>query len=232
MKKFLKSFTVTEIAIWVCSVLILLSSFLMFDRTSYLNLITSLIGVTALIICAKGHPAGQALMLVFSVLYGIISLSFKYYGEMITYLGMSAPMALVALISWLRNPFQKGKREVKVRSLKRRDVITTSILALAVTVAFYFILKALDTTNLLTSTFSVATSFFAAYLMFLRSPYFALAYAANDIVLIVLWVLAAAVDFSYVSVIPCFVTFLINDLYSFFNWSRMKRHQSKISDTE
>ena len=228
MKGFIKSFTKIEIAIWLSSVTIILTSFFIFDREGYLNLITSLIGVSSLIMCAKGYPAGQALMLLFSVLYGIISLGFGYYGEMITYLGMSAPMALVALVSWIKNPYEKGKREVKVRELKRWDVLLTVLLAAIVTATFYFILKALNTANLITSTVSVATSFFAAYLMFLRSPYFALAYAANDIVLIILWVLAAIEDFSYFSVIPCFVAFLLNDLYGFFNWTRMKRRQSKL----
>ena len=57
------------------------------------------------------------------------------------------------------------------------------------------------------------------------SPYFALAYAANDVVLIVLWTLAAAEDISYLSVIICFVTFLVNDLYGFINWKRMEKRQ-------
>lgn len=232
MKGFLKSFTKIEKAIWLSSITIILVSFFVFDREGYLNLLTSLIGVTSLIFCAKGQPAGQALMLLFSVLYGIISLGFGYYGEMITYLGMSAPMALVALISWVRNPYEKGKSEVKVRGLKTKDAVVTIILAIAVTVAFYFILRALNTANLITSTVSVATSFFAAYLMFLRSPYFALAYAANDIVLIILWTLAALEDFSYVSVIPCFVAFLLNDLYGFFNWTRMKKRQKLSSVTQ
>jgi nicotinamide riboside transporter PnuC len=37
------------------------------------------------------------------------------------------------------------------------------------------------------------------------------------------------VDSSYFSVIICFVIFLINDLYGFFNWTRMKKRQQKGS---
>ena len=75
------------------------------------------------------------------------------------------------------------------------------------------------------STLSVTTSFVAVYLTFRRSPYFALAYAANDIVLIVLWVLASISDVRYVSVIVCFIAFLVNDIYGFINWHRMKIRQ-------
>ena len=57
------------------------------------------------------------------------------------------------------------------------------------------------------------------------SPYFALAYAANDVVLIILWILAAIEDISYLSVIICFVMFLINDLYGFVSWKQMEKQQ-------
>ena len=60
---------------------------------------------------------------------------------------------------------------------------------------------------------------------FRRSPYFALAYAANDVVLIVLWILAARENISYLSVIICFVMFLVNDLYGYFSWKRMEKRQ-------
>ena len=43
--------------------------------------------------------------------------------------------------------------------------------------------------------------------------------------LIVLWVLASIEDISYLSVIFCFIMFLINDLYSFYNWKRIQKKQ-------
>ena len=52
----------------------------------------------------------------------------------------------------------------------------------AVTAGFYFILKFFNTANIVPSTISVKKSFLAVYLTFRRSPYFSLAYAANDIV--------------------------------------------------
>lgn len=58
-------------------------SFCVFDRENYVTLAASLIGVTSLIFNAKGNPFGRLLMILFSLLYGLISLSFAYYGEMI-----------------------------------------------------------------------------------------------------------------------------------------------------
>ncbi len=225
MRKTFSYFTKAELILWGSSVLFIASSFLIFDRESYLTLAASLIGATSLIYNAKGNPFGQLLMVVFSVLYGIISYSFSYYGEMITYLGMTAPMAVVALVAWLRHPYKGNRAEVKVNRVGKREVTVMMLLTAAVTAVFYFVLEGLDTANLIPSTLSVTTSFIAVYLTFLRSPYYAVAYAANDAVLIVMWVLAAMEDSSYVSVAVCFIMFLANDIYGFRSWLRMEKRQ-------
>ena len=228
MSRFMNYFSKTEIILWVTSVVVILISFCAFDKTNYMTLCASLIGVTSLIFNAKGNPVGQVFMIVFSILYGIISYTFAYYGEMITYLGMTMPMAVVALVSWLKNPFQGKQSEVKVNShLGKMEVILMWIITAIVTVVFYFVLAFFHTSNLLPSTVSVTTSFVAAYLTFRRSPYFALAYATNDIVLIVLWVMASMQNQSYISVVVCFAAFLANDIYGFVNWKKIERSQKE-----
>ena len=227
MKEKLNYFSKGEWALWSGSVSIILLFYTLFDGKDVFSLCASLIGVTSLIFNAKGHPIGQVLMIIFSLMYGGISWTFRYYGEMITYLGMTMPMALLALVSWLRNPFEKKKREVKVNEIGRREWGLAVLLTCAVTVIFYFILAYFNTSSLTLSTLSVTTSFMAAYLTFRRSAYFALVYAMNDIVLIILWVIASQTDIRYLSVIICFAAFLVNDLYGFINWQRMKIRQHK-----
>lgn len=219
-------FTKAETALWGGSVLLITAAFVLFDRVNWLTLAASLIGVTSLIFSAKGNPVGQVLIIIFSVLYGIISFGFAYYGEMITYLGMTAPMSVFALISWLRNPYGGSRAEVRVNRIHRREVAVMFAVSAAVTAGFYFILKAFGTANLLPSTLSVTTSFLAVYLTARRCAFFALAYAANDLVLILLWTLAALGDPSYISVTVCFVTFFVNDIYGFVNWTKIYRRQN------
>lgn len=225
MSKLTTYFTKSELLLWSASIIFILGSFILFDRENYLTLAASLIGATSLIYCAKGNPFGQFLMVVFSIMYGAISYTFDYYGEMITYVGMTGPMALFALVAWLRNPYNGNRAEVKVNELTKREIVFMFILAGIVTFAFYFILKNLNTANLAPSTLSVTASFIGVYLTFRRSAYYALAYALNDIILILLWTLATLTDISYMSVIICFVMFLVNDLYGFINWTRMKKTQ-------
>jgi len=218
-------FTRLEILLWSVSVLFIVGSFCLFDRENYATLTASLIGVTSLIFNAKGNPIGQFLMVIFSLLYGMISYGFAYYGEMITYLGMTMPMAVFALISWLKNPYKNNRAEVKVNTVSPQEMLLMGAGTAVITGLFYFILAYFHTVHLILSTASVTTSFVAVYLTFRRSPLFALAYAANDVVLIALWILASLQDIRYVSVVVCFLAFLVNDIYGYINWQRMKERQ-------
>ena len=215
-----------EVGLWLLSVVVIIASYAISRGGDLLTMIASLIGVTALIFVAKGYVLGQMLTVAFAVFYGIISFFFSYYGEMITYLFMTAPIAIVTVIEWIRHPYE-GTKEVQVSHLTRTMKIVMVIGAILSTVAFYFILGALGNANLIVSTLSVTTSFVASYLTFCRSPYYALAYAANDIVLIILWVLATLTSISYLPMVFCFVMFFANDIYGFYNWKRMQKRQGE-----
>ena len=221
-----KGLTKFEWTLWLFSIAVIIVAFVISNGQSWLNCIASLIGVTALIFVSKGDVFGQVLTVVFAVFYGIISFKFRYYGEMITYVGMTAPIAMMSVVSWLRHPFEDSS-EVEVQHLSKEQIRRIVFLTIVVTFVFYFILKHFNTANLVVSTISIATSFLASYLTFLRSPYYAVAYSANDVVLIILWLFAAISDMSYVPMIFCFVMFLFNDIYGFFNWKRIHKRQTQ-----
>lgn len=214
-----------EWALWIFSLLVVTASFLLGGEFYPLTLIASLVGVTALIFVAKGDVLGQVITIVFSLLYAVISVQFRYYGEMITYLGMTAPIAALSVVSWLQNPFEKGKNQVKVARLTLWQTVKMLILAGVVTTVFYYILAYFETANLEISTLSVTTSFLASYLTFRRSAAYALAYAANDLVLIALWVLATVENTAYLPMVICFLMFFCNDLYGFCSWRKMHKRQ-------
>ncbi|MDD2375355.1 MAG: nicotinamide riboside transporter PnuC [Eubacteriales bacterium] len=219
-----RKLTKLEWRLWLISITVVCGSFLLSGNFYPLTLMASLVGITALIFVAKGDVWGQILTVLFSLLYAIISFNFRYYGEMITYIGMTAPIAVMSIITWLRNPYA-NTTEVKVHQLNKRQKLWLVILTILVTFVFYFILEAFGTANLLVSTLSITTSFSASYLLMFRSPNYALAYAANDIVLIGLWILASIDNLSYLPMIACFVMFFVNDIYGYNNWIRMKHRQ-------
>lgn len=216
----LKNMTKKEWILWIISISIVIVSNLFSSNFDLLTLVAALVGVTSLIFAAKGNVWAQILMIVFSILYGIISYRFRYWGEMITYLGMALPMAVWSAITWLRHPSGSDGNEVEIQILHRTQLLCVGGASVVVTFVFYLILDALDTPNIVFSTISVVTSFLAAALTMLRSSYYALGYAANDLVLIVLWTLASLENPAYIPVVVNFTIFFFNDMYGFISWKR------------
>ncbi len=214
-----------ELALWLGSAAAILLSFFLSESREYFSLFVSLLGATSLILLSKGNVWGQGMMVVFCICYGIISYSYRYYGEMITYLGMTMPIAAASIVTWLRHPAIGKRREVQVYRPRCREYLLILLLGTVVSVAFWFLLRALQTANLFLSTVSVFTSFVAVVLSMRRSALYALAYAANDAVLILLWCFASLEDPAYVGMTVCFLAFLVNDLYGYVNWKRMEREQ-------
>lgn len=220
----IQDLTKKEWLLWLGSLLIVILSNLVSGSVDVLTLVAVCVGITSLIFAAKGNVWAQILMIVFSILYGIISWRFRYWGEMITYLGMTMPMAVWSTITWIRNPSKNGN-EVEIQKLNRKHIAGLSVFSVAVTAAFCCILHMLDTPNIVFSTISVTTSFLAASLTMLRSSYYALGYAMNDIVLIVLWVLASLKNPAYIPVAVNFAIFFLNDLYGFVSWKKREAVQ-------
>ena len=220
----IQDLTKKEWLLWLGSLLIVILSNLVSGSVDVLTLVAVCVGITSLIFAAKGNVWAQILMILFSILYGIISWRFRYWGEMITYLGMTMPMAVWSTITWIRNPSKNGN-EVEIQKLNRKHIVGLSVFSVAVTAAFCYILHVLDTPNIVFSTISVTTSFLAASLTMLRSSYYALGYAMNDIVLIVLWVLASLKNPAYIPVAVNFAIFFLNDLYGFISWKKREAVQ-------
>lgn len=212
---------------WLFSLVVVIGANLIGGSADPLTLAATVVGVTSLIFAAKGNVWAQILMIAFSILYGIVSWRFRYWGEMITYLGMTMPMAVWSLITWIRHPSEEDKSEIRIQKLGAGQWIGCCVCAAVATVAFAFVLRALDTPNLVFSTISVTTSFFAAALTMLRSSYYAVGYAANDVVLVVLWMLASLENPAYIPVVVNFAIFFLNDLYGFISWKRRERKQSR-----
>ncbi len=213
----------SEWVLWLSSLAIILVFNLLPGKVDVLMLCATMIGATGLVLLARGDLWGQVTTIAFSVLYAMIAYRFRYWGELITYAGMTLPIAVVALISWVRNPYAEG--EVAINKLKKRQIILAFPLTIGITVFFFFILRYLQTPNLLPSTLSVTASFLAVYLTAMRSPCYALAYASNDVILIFLWSFATKTDISYLPILVTFIIFLVNDLYGFFSWKKREKLQ-------
>lgn len=227
MKNPFKFFSRSDWIIYTLSIAIILLSNIFAREIDYFKVIATIIGATSLIFIAKGHFLGQIIMIVFAVFYSILSYINGYYGEIIISAGLTLPLSISSIYTWVKNPYKKGENVVKSYRLNSKDVITTILISLVVLIGGFFVLRALNTNDLFVSTISLGTSFVASYLMFRRNSFYAIAFMFNDIVLIVLWSLASVGDITNLSVVSCFVMFLINDLYAFVSWKMREKRQYK-----
>lgn len=231
VKVVLTYFKPYEWALLIVSLFASIFFYFYFHSTQYLYLLGSLVGFFAILFAAKGSPVGPFLMVVFSIFYGIVSYTYRYYGEMITYLGMTGLIALISFITWILHP-SKERGVVETRKISWKEFAIINGISAVVTAAFYFILKALGTNNLIISTVSVFTSFTAVVFELRRSKYYSLFYMANDIVLIVMWSLAAQDNPEYFSLVICFAAFFINDVYGFISWTILERKQIEVKEED
>ncbi|MBQ3067087.1 MAG: nicotinamide mononucleotide transporter, partial [Clostridia bacterium] len=188
MKKIFAYFTKFEWGLLVGSIAMLTFAFVINPNKDVLTFVGSLIGAVALVFLAKANITGQVLTIVFSTLYGIVSFKNHYYGEVITYVCMTMPSNIVSIVTWLKHPFQGQQTQVEIAEVGAKKTIAILAVSAVVTVAFYFVLKALGTASLIVSTISIFTSSVAVLFGIFRSKYYAIGYATNDVVLIVLWV--------------------------------------------
>lgn len=151
--------TKREWALWFVSIAIVVMSNIMAGRVDALTLTATCIGVTSLIFAAQGNVWAPILMTIFCSQYAIISYRFRYWGEMFTYLFMSLPMSVWSIVTWLKNARNSSDGTVEIRKITRKGAGVLVLCNVAVTIAFYILLKKLNTPNLIFSTISVVTSF-------------------------------------------------------------------------
>ncbi len=218
-----------DILLLIISIAIIIAVTIIFDG-SYWSLASSLLGVTSILFIAKGMCIGQVISIAYCLVYAYTSFISRYYGETITYIVMTLPLSIASLITWLKNLY-KNSVEVKVGHMSNKSWIIMAITTVLVFIAFYFLLKYLNTANLIVSTISIGTSYTASYLALKRSPYYAVAYALNDIVLLTLWTMESFNNIAYLSLAISSFVYLINDLYGLYNWSKIKKRQKEIQTT-
>lgn len=232
MKKIFKNWKWYELVFLAVSVVALTVSFVVGADKNWLSYITSIFGILGALLLAKGFFIAPFIIVIQGVLYSIVSYIQAYYGEMIIYVGIMIPISILSIIFWLRNRKKENNMLVEVNKVKGKEFLCLFIVAIGMTFGFYFLLRALNTSELIISTLSLTTSAVAAYLSLRRCSYYALWYVANDIVLIILWSTSVAKHgISYLPMAICFAFFLMNDIYGFVRW-KIDEKKQKIADGE
>ncbi|MGN1337542.1 MAG: nicotinamide riboside transporter PnuC [Candidatus Coprovivens sp.] len=227
MKKLFKGWTKFEIIFLIVSLSAITICFLFNEDKNVLSLVTSLLGVIVVLTGAKGLLVSPFINIFYNILYIIISISQRYYGEVLIYIFLMMPLHITTIISWLKNKSNKDSNVVSVNKLNRKEYMVLGLVTVLVTFMFYFILKLLDTNELIISTISLTASLVASYLMLRRSSNYAIAFVINDIILITLWGIACVNDIALLPMVVTFMVFFVNDIYGFISWKKREKEQYK-----
>ncbi len=225
MKKLFKDWSVFEIILLITSPLIVLLVGIIF-KNNLLTIITSIVGIICALLLAKGLASGQFFGIAIVILYSIVSYKNGFYGEMLIYLIIMLPMYIWGIIEWLKYKNRETK-SVEVNSIKWKEWLIVAICSIIAFIGFYFLLKALNTKELIVSTLSVVDNIFAVYLLARRSKYGFVSYIINDFILIVLWGIPIIQgNLLLIAMLINPIVNLINDTYGVINWTKMQRKQN------
>lgn len=230
MKNRLK-LTTFEICLITVSLLVVVASFVFASEKNYLSLVTTIVGIITCFAYSKAWVIAPMVGTVNNILYIILSFTQRFYGEAIIYLFLQMPIVIIQIVDYLKHKNKDDATIVNVNKVSKKEYLLMIPSIIVLTVGFYFLLKALNTNELLISTFSLVTSLVAAYLMLRRSPYYAIGYLLNDIVLIVLWSMTIATSgLAYLPTLLGFVVFMANDIYGFVNWKIQEKKQKASAE--
>lgn len=224
MKKLFKDWTPFELFMLFFNPILVVVVGIVFKNDA-LTIITSAGGIVGVLLCAKGRVLGQIIGLIIAILYSVVSYFNGFYGETIIYMVYMIPMYLWSVVEWIKHK-NKETNSVQVYSIKWQEWVIVAISSVAVFISFYFLLKALNTNQLIVSTLSMVDNIFAIYLLARRSKYGFVSYIVNDIILIVLWGIPVIQgNFLLLAMLFNPIMNLISDVYAVFNWSKMQKKQ-------
>lgn len=229
VKKLFGQWHIVELVLYIAG-LILISVTSICFKASWISAVTGIFGLSCVIFTAKGKVLGIFLTWGMIVFYSILSYRNKYYGEVFINIFMMLPMTVISLVSWLKH---LGKDYVvKVNSITKKELIIVFSVALIAFVVFFFLLRALGTSQLIFSTISIVTSVLATYFQSRRSKYGFLSFLFNDAVLCALWLMATLKDTKNIPMLVAVSLFVLCDIYGFISWSVMQRRQQKHTATQ
>jgi len=222
MKKYISYWSIYEL-IWLvtfCAVAIWIT---IAGGDSPFGFFVFLSGVLCVVLVAKGSILNYPIGLFNTLGYAWLSWQNGFYGEVIEYLFFYLPMMVIGFLMWRKHIDDNGI--VSMKKLSYRFVVLISIVCIAVTAGFGFILSLIETQN--TPYIDAATNVLAisaTILMVRRYREQWAAYIILNMLSIIMWALRIA-DGSPEGplMVVMWSAYLVNSVYGFYNWTKGAR---------
>ena len=226
LKKILGEWTLFEILFLIFGVAVITLGFIAGSERNVYAYLVSVLGVLSVIFLAKGWIVAPIVGILYSVLYGILAVYSRYYGEAIILVVM-IPMNIMMIVSWLKHGDKEVESQVAVNKVTNAEYMYLLGATIVAGIGIYYLLLALNTAEVFVSTIALLASLVATYLSYRRSRYYAIAYLIADGVRVGLWCISLfAGESMHLPTMLCFVMFIISDVYGLVHWKKEEARQN------
>lgn len=220
-----KGYNILDLILILTGIIVVTITGILFGSPWYI-IVSTLLGLLCVFTQAKGKISTQFIGIIYFCFYIFISYTQKYYGEAILYLSIMLPMYIYGVIHWLANRDKKENVVIVKSNLSKKEWLFSSIGFVLLSVGVFFLLKALKTSQLITSTLSFVSMLPAVYLLIRRCKWNQVAFLINDFIVPILWlVLVIQGDLSFLPMVIYHVFQITYDIYGLIEWIKLEKKQ-------
>jgi len=226
-----KGYNILDLILISLGVIAVTVSGIIFKSKWYI-FVNTLLGLFYVFTQAKGKVATQFIGIAYFCFYIFISYTQKYYGEALLYLIIMLPMYIYGVIHWLSNRDRKNNVVIIKRNLSLKEWIFSGVCFSIIAIIVFFILKALNTAQIVINSLSFLTMLPAVYLLIRRCKWNHIAFLINDFIVSFLWIsLVIKGNLSFLPMCIYHIFQITYDIYGLIEWIKLEKQQTNTKNT-
>jgi nicotinamide mononucleotide transporter len=226
LKKFLKSeFTGWKPfdVIWLVLATAVILGLSIYWKDTWISLGAAVTGVICVILTGKGKRSSFIFGVVNTVLYAIVAMEAKYYGEVMLNLIYYLPLNFVGFVAWKKHMNDESGEVIKERLNLKQSAVIYAITAIAI-VIYGYILKRLGGNLPYIDSMSTVISVVAQILCLKRLMEQWVLWIVVDVVTVIMWAINFINGGESIATLAMWSIYLVNAFIMFFHWYREARN--------
>ena len=222
-----KGYNLLDLILILTGMVVVTISGILFGSEWYI-IVSTLLGLLCVFTQAKGKIATQFIGIIYFCFYIFISYTQKYYGEALLYLIIMLPMYIYGVIHWLANTDKKDNVVIVKSNLSKKEWLISSLCFVCISIGVFFLLKVLNTSQLIISTLSFVSMLPAVYLLMRRCKWNQVAFLINDFIVPILWLfLVIQGELSFLPMCIYHIFQITYDIYGLIQWIKLEKKQKE-----
>ena len=222
MKKILKNWTMVDL-VWliVANVSILICN--LYWQSDLFSIIMAMTGITANMLVAKQMISNYPFGIINVIMYAYVAFQSKLYGDFTLNLFYYLPMNIIGWVIWLKVKNKDKDNEVKSKTLTLKQGTIVTIITIALTFGYSFILTLMGGNLPLIDSCSTVLSVVAMILMIKQYAEQWWLWILVNIVSIVMWAITLSQGSGDVATLAMWCVYLLNSIYGLIKWYKSNK---------